>query len=384
MEYKKIIEEYQAIQKVYEECESSEEKQYQQLIQKIEESLKEKSQEELSKEFSYLFDIWLIANASESLEDEIYNEGLFNNGLNEKPVSETQKIQFEIQKEKVVKFLDFKTISQTDTLLGSQKIIEYILNILWLKIFKQTLTELAIDESYTTNFATIEKYFHQNWPLYELINQINTTINQMSQHGTSREIKISDLTESEKNEVLENTDEICRNILETYILDIKKNKTSARKWFPLFTTYRETKLNYILATSELVSYMFEYELMSTKDKKIHREKVQKNIYNIYNNLIYDNILYTAIESYINTYDKKDIIVKYKNHLFSPRTILVFTIAIIQEIIKKSLSQSRKNIFFTINGKYRDKGLTEKEIISKIKRDKEKYMLIYHYLDKPGS
>ena len=63
---------------------------------------------------------------------------------------------------------------------------------------------------------------------------------------------------------------------------------------------------------------------------------------------------------------------------------MFIISVIQEVVRKALTQSRNNIFYNINKQSRDNGLSEKIIITKIKIDAKAYMHIYHYFDKPKS
>jgi len=85
---------------------------------------------------------------------------------------------------------------------------------------------------------------------------------------------------------------------------------------------------------------------------------------------------------MNSYKKDDIVVKYKNHLISPKVVFIFSILIFQEVVKKALTQSRNNIFYILNKKYRDNGLTEEHIMRRIRKDAKAYKLIYCYFDKP--
>ena len=61
MDYKKIIEEHQAIQALCGDCKSLQKEEYQELIRDIKESLQGKSLQEYSEHFSELFDIWLVS-----------------------------------------------------------------------------------------------------------------------------------------------------------------------------------------------------------------------------------------------------------------------------------------------------------------------------------
>ena len=86
---------------------------------------------------------------------------------------------------------------------------------------------------------------------------------------------------------------------------------------------------------------------------------------------------------MNKNDKENIVVKYNKHRLSPSTILIFAISVIQNVIKKSLTKDRKNIFHVIKGKGdRDGGISEKNIIEMIKKDVASYKLIFHYFDNP--
>lgn len=372
MDYGKIIEDYQKILKEHGDCEKTFDKEYKELTDSIDILLSDTPDEKLRKEFSNLFNLWILAN---KFENDQMREG-HHNSIRNNHIGEG------IKERQAKKFLNITSFHKLDEIKESQEVIEYMLNILWLKIFKKTFLNLNIDKKIETNLLKNGRSLHKNWPLYEIINQVSRTINNMIKDKTSQEIQISSLSERDKNELLSNTDTLCQHILNTYILNTQNKINTVKKWIPTFPISDETKLSYAIATSELVSYIFEYKLMDNKKKKIYLSSAQDNIEDIYNNLIYDKVLYTAGESHINAYKKEKMVIKYKNNLFDPTTVLVLIISTIQELTKKSLSQSRKNIFYTINKKYRDTGLTKNDIIAKIKKDQEKYMLIYRYLDNP--
>ncbi len=413
MNYKKIIEEYLEIQVKYRDSERSQEHNYRKLTQDIKESLENKSSQEYSQYFSELFDIWLVATEESTninifpFDDQVLNKKykeykeetsafsiLSQDTLpiatpREYPIAASRKGPiFRIQKhlkddrkERVAKLLDFSSISQTDKLYGTQKIIEYVLGELWSHIFQNGLVFLNLeDDKNKKKHVKIDKYFHQNWPLYELMNQISKTVDEIIQEGKDQKIKISSFDLFQKEDIVANTEEICQHILETYIL----GKESSSKWIPELSTYKEIQLSNIIATSDLVSYMFEYKLMPAKKKNNYLREVKKSIENIYNNLICGNVLYDAIASYINDNDNEEIIVEYNKHLLSPRIVLIFIISVIQEVVRKSLTKSYDNIFYTINKKFRDEGRVEELMLAKIKNDAKSYTLIYHYFDKPTS
>ena len=405
MDYKKIIEEHQAIQALCGDCKSLQKEEYQKLIRDIKESLEGKSLQEYSQHFSELFDIWLVTTETtididifpfdDQILDKKYKEYREQTSIfpispkddlpiaaaKEPPKPELKEKSIADRKNRVDKLLDFSSISQPDTLYKSRAIIEYTLNELWSHIFQSKLAFLNLeDDKNAKKHLKIDKYFHQNWPLYELMNQISKTVDKIIQEGKDQKIKISSFDLFQKEEVVANTEEVCQHILETYIL----GKQSSSKWIPELSTYKEIQLSHIIATSDLVSYMFEHKLMPVKKKNDYLREVKKSVENIYNNLICQNVLYDAISSYINENNKEEIVINYKNHLLSPRIILMFIISVIQEVVRKALTQSRNNIFYDLNRQSRDKGLSEKSIMTKIKKDAKAYTLIFHYFDKPTS
>ena len=119
---------------------------------------------------------------------------------------------------------------------------------LWLHIFKNRFAFLSVEEDMNKEkYVNIKKYFHQNWPLYELMNQISKTVDQIIQDGEDKKIKISSFNLIQKDEVIANTEEICQHILETFIL----GKTISSKWIPELNSYKEIQLSHIIATSDL-------------------------------------------------------------------------------------------------------------------------------------
>ena len=178
MNYKKIIEEYLEIQVKYRDSERSQEHNYRKLTQDIKESLENKSSQEYSQYFSELFDIWLVATEESTninifpFDDQVLNKKykeykgetsafsiLSQDTLpiatpREYPIAASRKGPiFRIQKhlkddrkERVAKLLDFSSISQTDKLYGTQKIIEYVLGELWSHIFQNRLVFLNLED----------------------------------------------------------------------------------------------------------------------------------------------------------------------------------------------------------------------------------------------
>ena len=420
MDYIYFINKDRQIQKEYGDCESMYHENYQALTQELKESLQNKSLQEYSKYFSQLFDIWLVAMATtrsihifpfndKNLDEKykIYREQttFFENKEQEMPIAAAppdlpksdskESLSENKRKQTVAKLLNFSSIRVKD-LYESKKIIEDGLNELWLCIFQKKLSFLSLnseDDNNKKECSEIDEYFHKNWPLYELINQISRTIYQVGEDGKNQKTKITNLKEFEKNNLIENTEQVCQYILETYILDSKhtldlfaaKRKNSSINWFPKLETSKEILLPHIIATSDLVSYIFEYKLMSPRLKNEHLKKVKKNVVDIYNKLIQGNILYDAIDSYLNYNKEEDIIVtKYKAHILCPKIVFIFVISIIQEVIRKILTQSRNNIFHNILNQKRDKGFDKDAILTKINKDVKSYMLIYRYYDNPVS
>jgi len=412
MNYKKIIEDYQKILTLCGDCQDSRKDEYIEFIRNIKASLKGKSFKDYSQYFSELFDIWLLASETErninilpfdeALLDRkdkkykeqtsifpllIQDEDAIAASRNQEPPNETYDPEKYDREKRVIKLLEFSSLSEINTLHETQAILEIVLSELWLHIFQGRLIFLSYeaDKDKYKN-SKIDKYFHKNWPLYELINQISRTIEEIIQEGEVQKRNFSNMYGDDKSSIVENTNKMCKYILETYILHPVKNMDTYEDWLPTLNSSKEINLPYIIATSDLVSYMFEYKLMPLKRKNSYLQKIKQNVENIYNHLMKDDILCSAIDSYIYENDKKDqdIIVRYKKHLLSPKTILVFIISVIQEVVRKSLTQSRNNIFFTIKGISRDTGLSEKSIMDKVKKDTKSYMLIFHYFDKPVS
>jgi hypothetical protein len=204
------------------------------------------------------------------------------------------------------------------------------------------------------------------------------------QHGDVITISNSDLTDDKKKEIIGNTDELCEYILETYILNAKQSKGTSERWIPKPKTQKEIQLSHIIATSELVSYIFEYKLMPVKAKNAYLKKAEEIVEDIYNNLINNDRLYKEIKLHIEENINEEKLIKYNNELLSPRTVFVLVISIIQEVVRRTLTQSRNNIFNYINKQSRDKGLDEKSIMDKVKKDATSYIKIIHYFEKPVS
>jgi len=335
MDYGKIIEDYKKILKEHGDCEETFDKEYKKLTDSIDILLSDTPDEKLEKEYSSLFNIWILAN---EFENDQMKEGHPNS-------IRSNRIRKGAREKRAENFLNMTSLYKLDEIKESQEVIEYMLNILWLKIFKITFLNLNIDKKTKTNLLKNGRSLHKNWPLYEIINQVSMIINNMIKDKTSQEIQISSLSEHDKHELLRNTDTLCQHILNTYILNTQNKINTVEKWIPTFPISDKTKLSYAIATAELVSYIFEYKLMDSKEKKIYLSSAQDNIEDIYKNSRYNNVLFTAVESHINSYKKEEMIIKYKNHLFSPTTVLVLIISTIQEITKKSLSKSKKYFLY---------------------------------------
>lgn len=360
MDYEKFIEEHRSIGKLYDDCRSLK-TEYTKLLRNFYESLQNKSSQEYSNYFSKMFDLWL---------DTAEEKTTTSSTSQQKPLTPDDKIGFS-------KILDFSSIFPANKLDEDKKIIESILGLLWNHLLQDKLVSsifIKDDKTY--------KYSFKNWPLYELINQITKTINQTINDGNSIKNKFSALKEHEKNDVLENTDKVCKYILDTIILSLAENKKTSINWFPKLKASEAIKLPHIIATSDLVGYILDYKFMSTKKRKSYLEDAQKCVEDIYNNLIKGNLLYDAIESYINDNEKEVTIIEYKKNLFSPQAVFIFIVSIIQEVTRKTLTQSRYNIFYTFNKNYRDTGLDEAMLLQRIKKDSKTYLLILHYLDNP--
>lgn len=361
MDYEKLIEEYRSINKQYHDCKILQIEKYNKLLRNFKESLQNKSSEEYSNYFSEMFDLWL---------DTAEEKTTTSSTSQQQTLTPDDEIGFS-------KILDFSSIFCTNKLDEDKIIIERILGVLWNHLLQDKLVSsifIKDDETY--------KYSFKNWPLYELINQITKTINQTINEGKSDKNKFSALKEHEKNDVLENTDKVCKYILDTIILSLAENKKTSINWFPKLKASEAIKLPHIIATSDLVGYILDYKFMTTKKRKSYLEDAKKCVEDIYNNLIKGNLLYDAIESYINDNDKEVTIIEYKKNLFSPQAVFIFIVSIIQEVTRKTLTQSRYNIFYTINKNYRDTGLDEAMLLQRIKKDSKTYLLFLHYLDNP--
>ena len=384
MNYKKLIEDYKVSQELCRNCEKSQEEHYKNLTQNIKESLQGKSPEEYSEYFSELFDIWLvITETATDINIDLFNDHKLDKiNKKQKPLEGLSNTNEEDnRKDRVRKLLDLSSVSEIHTLHPTKKIIENTLNELWSNIYKNQLTLFNFD-NVKKGDIDINQYFHRNWPLYELINQISKPINQIIKKGEIQKIKFSDFDDEKKIDIVANTEEVCNYLLKSYILNSQENKNM--KWFPQLKTYKEIQLPYIITTSNLVSYIFKYKLKSTTEKNEHLSYVKVIVENIYDNILPKNGLYDGIEEHMNQNYEEDIVIKYNNHLLSPRTILIFVISIIQDVVKLSLTKNRKNIFRIIKKRgYRDGGLSEQRIIDMIKKDVEIYELIYYYFKKPG-
>ncbi len=374
MDYGKIIEDYQKIVKDYGDCESTFNEEYNKLTDVIDIRLSDESAEKYSEYFSNLFQIWLVASGEtiESLMPE-------NKTQATKSKFKDQDILLHAKKVVVQKLLKFSSLQQVEELKDSEKIIKYTLEVLWKYIFKAKLEFLSpTTNTNTNNFSTNNNHYNQNWPLYELINQIGNTLDSTSQQGRNKEIIISNLTEEEKNELIANSEVFCNYVLDVYILNSDKLQAK-EKWLPVLKNSKEVQLSHIIATSNLVGYIFNYKLMRDTKRTNYIHQVETSIHVIFEKLIHHNIIYDAMRSYIEKYKEKETVVTYKRKDFSPKIILIFIIAIIQEVVTQALTKNILNIFYTIKGGTRLKGMDEKTIIKKIKEDSEIYMLFYSYL-----
>ena len=377
MDYKKIIEDYQKILKDHEDCEKTFDEEYKKLTDSIDILLSDQSNEKHSKYFSDLFKIWDVASNEtiESLMPENKTQATKNN-------VKDQDILLYAKKSSVQALLQFSSLQQVDELKDSKKIIEYTLELLWKNIFKARL-EFLSPTIKASNFSKEHNHFNQNWPLYELINQIGNILDSSIKKEGNKEIIISDLAEEEKNEIILNSEIFCNYILDGYIFNSNKLQ-EGEKWLPNLKNSNEVQLSHIIATSNLVGYIFNYKLMDDSIKTNYINQVEHVIHLIFEKLIHRNVIYDAMVCYISEHKEKEIVSISKDQTFCPKIIFIFIIAIIQEIITQSLTKNKINIFHTIKGGTRLKGIDEKSIIKKIKQDSEIYMQFYSYLKNSSS
>jgi hypothetical protein len=403
MDYKKFMEDYLDINMSIDNCKTSQNENAKKLQKDIKESLQDISFQDCSQYFSELFDIWLIASDTtidikvdqfdrQEL-DTRYKTSTLSTQQNKTtakrkkdPFSEMMKKSTKDRKEKVKGLLDFSSISQLEELPKSKLFIEVLLNQLWQHMFKNNLIFLYPEKQILKlkKDVKVNKYIQKNWPLYELINQIGKTIINISEEGKTKKVNFSILTKDEQENIIADTEALCTYILESSILNPKENKIRSEKWFPEFSICEEVRFPYIIATTDHISYIFEYKLKEAKAKKNYLRNVADVIEEIHNKTLNKNTLYDAIALYFDQRkDDENTFVKYKNHFLDPKLIFIFSIATFQEIIKKALTEGQNNLFFRLEGIYRDHGLTEKKITDRIKKDAKAYMLIYNYLDTPG-
>ena len=216
MDYGKIIGDYQKIIKDHGDCEKTFNEEYKKLTDSIDILLSDQSDEKYSEYFSDLFQIWLVA--SEKTIESLIPE---NKTQATKSKLKDQDILLHAKKVVVQKQLQFSSLQQVDQLKDSEKIIEYTLGVLWKYIFKTKL-EFLSPTTNTNNFSTNNNHYNQNWPLYELINQIGDMLDSTIQEGRNKEIIISDLAEEEINELISNSEVFCNYVLDVCILNSDK------------------------------------------------------------------------------------------------------------------------------------------------------------------
>jgi len=312
MDYKKFMEDYLEINTSIANCKTSQDESRKKLNKDIRESLQDISFEDCSRDFSELLDIWLVASDTtinikvdpvDSQElDTRYKTSILS-GQQSKTIIKRKKIPYtEIlnkstmdREEKVKGLLDFSSISQLEELPKNKILIEGLLGQLWKHMFKNDLIFLY-PESQTLKLkkdVKINKYIQKNWPLYELINQIGKTIINILQEGKTKKVKFSSLTKYEQENIIADTEELCTYMLESSILNPKENEIRSENWFPEFSIGKEIRLPHIIATSDHISYIFEYKLKETKAKNNYRRNVADVIEEIHHKTLNKNTLYDA-------------------------------------------------------------------------------------------
>ena len=358
------------------ECSESIRSQGKGLNATIKNFLQDKSRKEYSEYFSQIFNMWITLEEEYS---EINITPFNEESLDERYKEYTTPVYTQVERKSIEPIKLTKVKKKQDKI-----VLEYILQLMWPRIFKESFKIL----NSKINISHI-KSISNNWLLYELINQISKAMHEI-QEASKVDVKLSSLSETEMTDLIIDTDEICTYILDACMMSSQKNQSNKLVYFPELNIDKKLQVSNILAESIFVSYIFKCKQMGTKNRNIYKKNVNKAVIDIYTKLTKNNFLYNAIEAYIKDDNPNETIIKYENHLISPRIIFIFVISIIQEVIKKSLTQSRHNIFYTIknrDGKMptkRDTGLSEKDIMSIIKNDVKGYESIYLYFDNPTS
>jgi len=269
---------------------------------------------------------------------------------------------------------------------SSYKMIGYMLEALWECIFQKNLTYLqsnndSVNENRNKPCDEINKYYNKNWSLYILINYINIYLSQLEDEGKTSEKKFSDLTTDEKIDILSETSDLCVYMLDNCLFGDSQRKNSWSLKLPKMKISGDIQLPRVIATSNLISYIFECKSMKTIRRNKYYKDMEFSVQQIYRSILKNINIYDAMEAYLEANDN-NYIVKYKNSSFYPKVVVLFILSIIQEVIKKALTQKGHNIFYKLSNKYRDSGMTEKAIFTKVEKDARSYMRIYHYLEDP--
>ncbi len=344
----------------------------------IKSSLQNKSRQEYSEYFSQVFDMW--ATHEETFPN-INITPFDEEALDEKYKKYTSVVSNKVKKKSTKPTEPTEVANDTQKL--NKPILEYMLLRIWPNIFKESYkllnSKISIAEIKTTA---------NNWLLYELINQISKTISNM-RDTSKNEVKLSSLNSDDIIDLIANTDDICKYILDSCMLAFSKKSSPKIAWFPKLNINKNLQVSNILAKSILVSFMFQHRQMGTIARNIYLSDINTCITDIYVELTNNNFLYNAIETYMKDENPDETIGMYKNQLISPRIIFIFVISVIQEVIKKALTQSKHNIFYVTKDSKnvsgltkRDTGLREKDITSEIEKAIEGYKSIYYYFDTP--
>jgi len=270
---------------------------------------------------------------------------------------------------------------------SSYRMISYMLEALWECIFQKNLTFLqssndSIGKNTNKPCDEISKNYNKNWSLYALINYINIYFLQLEDKGEIRERKFSDLTSDEKIDMLSETNDLCVYILDNCLYGDSQRKNSWDAKLSKIKINRDARLPRVIATSNLVSYIFECSSMKAARKNKYYKDIDSSVRQIYRKTLEGVDIYAAMEAYLEANDN-NYIVKYKNSSIYPKVALLFVLSLIQEVIKKALTQKTHNIFYKLSSKYRDSGMTEAAILAKVKKDAKSYLHIYHYFDEPS-
>jgi hypothetical protein len=403
-----IVEKYQQIKISNFQCIEQQEENIYNLKEKIRESFKSSDLKEVSEKFSELFQIWsTFGDENLNVNDLDYDKwGLelkykeYSDHFSLFPLHELENrlvasrgIPADMRlsdnkttEQMLYKLLDFADDKAIQNIVASKEIIEYMLEILWNCLFQNNLASIDnaeehLNKKQDVDCSEFEKNYHKDWALYELINQVKRYITTLIKEGEIKREKFSTLKEDKQVDILANSSDMCEYILNKYIADDTTIPKCIREWIPKIERKKDLLLPNIIMTSDLVGYMFEYRLKTTIKKNKLKGEASILVTHLYKTLVSGTVIYDAMFNYAETLEE-DYIVTYNNKAFYPRVVFNFFLSIIQEVIRQALTKRKENIFNQLSGRYRDDGLSEKKIISKVKSDSEKYFLMYAYFDRP--